>query len=81
MISRLVDSKNCSIILILNDGSLDKGDEFFSFSEKVFDYEVTFAPSEQESVNLVFDTTGENRKSAIENAVKLKINNIRLLKK
>jgi hypothetical protein len=81
LISSLVDSKNCSIILILNDGSLDKEDEFFSFSEKVFDYEVTFAPSVQESVKLVFDTTEENRKSAIENVIKLKINNIRLLKK
>ncbi|AOE78038.1 hypothetical protein A7318_05410 [Pseudomonas lurida] len=81
LISNLVESKSCSVILILNDGSLKKDDEFFSFSEKVFDYEVTFSPSVQESVKLVFDSAGEARKVLAENAIKLNINNIRLLKK
>lgn len=81
LISNLVESKSCSVILILNDGSLSKNDEFFSFSEKVFDYEVTFNPSVQESVKLVFDSVGEARNVLSENAVKLNINNIRLLKK
>lgn len=81
LISSLVESKKCSVILILNEGSLKKDDEFFSFSEKVFDYEVTFAPSVQESVKLVFGSAGKGRESVAENAIKLKINNIRLLKK
>lgn len=81
LISSLVESKNCSVILILNEGSLKKDDEFFSFSEKVFDYEVTFSPSVQESVKLVFDSGGSGREAVVENAIKLKINNIRLLKK
>lgn len=81
LISSLVESKNCSIILILNEGSLKKDDEFFSFSEKVFDYEVSFSPSVQESVKLVFDSAGAGREAVAENSIKLKINNIRLLKK
>ncbi|MFJ4256730.1 P-loop NTPase fold protein [Pseudomonas monteilii] len=81
LISSLVEAKNCSVVLILNEGSLKKEDEFFSFSEKVFDYEVTFSPSVQESVGLVFDAAGVGRKAVAENAIKLNINNIRLLKK
>ncbi|RTU04618.1 hypothetical protein DY966_08920 [Pseudomonas aeruginosa] len=81
LVSNLIESKDCSVILVLNEGSLDKDDEFFIFSEKVFDYEVTFSPSVQESVKLVFDCAGEDRKGIAENAIKLNINNIRLLKK
>ncbi|MGE1173316.1 KAP family NTPase [Pseudomonas sp. BW7P1] len=81
LISGLVETKNCSAILILNEGSLEQDDEFFSFTEKVFDYEVNFSPSVQESVKLVFDSTGTEREAVAKNAIKLKINNIRLLKK
>jgi hypothetical protein len=81
LISSLVESKGCSVILILNEGSLDKGDEFFSFNEKVFDYEIVFAPSVKESVSLVFDSVGDWSSALAENSIKLKINNIRLLKK
>jgi|GEM_PF-1716839 len=81
LISNLVESKNCSVVLILNDGSLDEKDEFFSFSEKVFDYEVVFSPSVQESVKLVFASVGAGRKTLAENSINLEINNIRLLKK
>lgn len=81
LVSNLIESKDCSVILVLNEGSLEKNDEFFIFSEKVFDYEVIFTPSVQESVELVFDCAGEDRKGIAENAIKLNINNIRLLKK
>lgn len=81
LVSNLIESKDCSVILVLNEGSLEKNDEFFTFSEKVFDYEVTFSPSVQESVKLVFDSAGDDRKGIAENAIKLNINNIRLLKK
>lgn len=81
LISNLTEKKNCSVILILNEESLKSDDEFFAYSEKVFDYEVRFSPSEQESVDLIFGAAGKKRQSIAENAVKLKINNIRLLKK
>ncbi|OCT24036.1 hypothetical protein A6E20_06970 [Pseudomonas putida] len=60
---------------------MKKEDEFFSFSEKVFDYEVTFAPSVEESVNLVFGSAGGERQTLADNSIKLGISNIRLLKK
>ncbi|MEE8873655.1 P-loop NTPase fold protein [Pseudomonas helleri] len=81
LVSNLIEKKNCSVILILNEGSLEPGDEFFTYSEKVFDYEIVFSPSVQESASLVFNSSGEARKIVSDNAIKLKINNVRLLKK
>ncbi|WP_439863043.1 P-loop NTPase fold protein [Pseudomonas antarctica] len=81
LVSNLIEKKNCSVILILNEGSLERDDEFFTYSEKVFDYEVVFSPSVQESASLVFNQPGEARRFVRENAIKLKINNVRLLKK
>ncbi len=77
----MIEKKNCSVILILNEGSLKPDDEFFTYSEKVFDYEVVFSPSVQESVSLVFNPSDETRKIVFGNVAKLKINNVRLLKK
>lgn len=81
LVSNLIEKKNCSVILILNEGSLKPDDEFFTYSEKVFDYEIVFSPSVQESASLVFSPSGEARKIVSDNAIKLKINNVRLLKK
>lgn len=81
LISNLVESKGCSVILILNEGSLRKDDEFFTFSEKVFDYEVMYAPTLDEAAGVVFNSDTEYEKKIVINVKKLKINNIRLLRK
>ncbi|MGU1477466.1 hypothetical protein ACSEQ7_07675 [Pseudomonas aeruginosa] len=81
LISLLIESKNCRVVMLLNDGTLKSGDDFFSYHEKVFDYEVTFNPSVGEAVDLVFDFDDELHEVIAKNSAKLKINNIRLLKK
>ncbi|MDT9631077.1 hypothetical protein F6S08_07510 [Pseudomonas sp. JV449] len=81
LISLLVESKNCRVVMLLNDGTLKSGDDFFSYHEKVFDYEVTFNPSVEESVKLVFSTDSKLHEILARNAIRLDINNIRLLKK
>lgn len=81
LISNLVESKECSVILILNEASLEKADEFFTFSEKVFDYEVMYAPTLDEAASVVFNSTDAYEKKIVVNTKKLKINNIRLLRK
>lgn len=81
LISLLTESKNCRVVMLLNDGTLKAGDDFFSYHEKVFDYEVTFNPSVDEAVDLVFDFDDELHEVIAKNSAKLKINNIRLLKK
>ncbi|SEI11705.1 P-loop NTPase fold protein [Pseudomonas asplenii] len=81
LVSNLIESKDCSVILVLNDGSLDKNDEFFTYSEKVFDYEVLYSPTAKDSVSLIFDANNPLFKMIGDNCEFLKINNIRLLKK
>lgn len=81
LISLLVESKNCRVVMLLNDGTMKSGDDFFSYHEKVFDYEVTFNPSVEESVKLVFSTDSKLHEILARNAIRLDINNIRLLKK
>jgi hypothetical protein len=82
LISNLVESRKCSVILILNENALkDDKDEFFSFNEKVFDYEVVYKPEVKECVEIVFPSSDESLKILAQNIIKLEINNIRLLKK
>jgi len=81
LITLLTESKNCRVIMLLNDGTLKSGDDFFSYNEKVFDYDVTFNPSVEESVKLVFSTNSKLHEILTKNVTKLDINNIRLLKK
>ncbi|MEO8641959.1 P-loop NTPase fold protein [Pseudomonas sp.] len=81
LVSNLIEAKNCSVVLILNEGSLHKDDEFFTFSEKVFDYEVRYAPTLDEAARVVFNGTDPYDTKIVENVKKLEMNNIRLLRK
>lgn len=82
LISHLVEKKNCSVILILNQGQIS-GDaaEYTQFSEKVFDYEVEFSPTSEEAAQLVFSKDNEYELRLLNNSRSLNISNIRLLKK
>lgn len=80
LISNLVESKKCSVIMVLNDNSL-KDDEFFEFNEKVFDYEVVYSPEVKECIDIVFPSQEPEYALLKKNIEKLGINNIRLMKK
>ncbi|KOP56562.1 hypothetical protein OX88_08790 [Pseudomonas coronafaciens pv. porri] len=81
LVSNLIESKKCSVLLILNEGSLQKDDEFFTYSEKVFDYEVRYSPTLDEATSVVFSSTDDYENKIVENVKKLRINNIRLIRK
>jgi uncharacterized ubiquitin-like protein YukD len=81
LISNLVESKKCSVILILNENSLKEDDEFFEFNEKVFDYEVVYSPEVKECIEIVFPSQEPEYAPLKKNIEKLGINNIRLMKK
>lgn len=81
LISLLVETKNCRVLLILNDKTLDQKAEFFSYNEKVFNYEVVYKPTPAESLSLVFNSGSETERKLIANCKALDISNIRLLKK
>ncbi len=81
LISALVEGRGCSVILILNENFLKSDDEFFDFNEKVFDYEIVYSPKVNECISIVFPAVEDNYALLSRNIEKLKINNIRLLKK
>lgn len=81
LVSNLVEKKRCRVILILNEKTLKPDAEFFSFNEKVFDYEISFKPSVAEAISLVFNSGSETERKLIHHLKALGINNIRLLKK
>jgi hypothetical protein len=82
LLSQLKEQKNCKIVLILNDENLaaDSSADYNRLREKVIDTEVRFAPSSQDSAEIALhgDRIGTLLRSYV---VKLKINNIRIIKK
>ena len=81
LISLLVESKGCRVIMVLNDNALPDSSDFPSFHEKVFDYELVFSPSSEESAALIFKSGDDKRALLAENCIRLGINNVRLLRK
>lgn len=81
LISNLVEKKRCRVVLILNEKTLNPQAEFFSFSEKVFDYEILFKPTVAEAISMVFKSGSETERKLVYHLTALEINNIRLLKK
>jgi hypothetical protein len=79
LISLLIESKNCRVIMLLHENNLSK--EYFSYHEKVFDYEIQFTPTPEDAATIVFGSPNGSIESLKNNCIKLEITNIRLLKK
>lgn len=82
LVSLLKEQRNCKIVMIFNDASLDEAlKEYGQFREKVIDVEVKYAPSPIEASNLVF-TKGDRLDERLrELSANLGIRNIRILNK
>ena len=82
LISQLKEQKKCKVVLILNDESLseDSSVDYVKLREKVIDTEVRFAPTAEDCVEIALNS-GKVARLLGENIVKLKINNIRIIKK
>lgn len=81
LISYLIEARNCSVLLILNSDTIDEESDYFKYHEKVFDYEIEFTPTPEESAGLVFDKNDHYDKKIIQNLSKLNTCNIRIIKK
>lgn len=79
LISLLTESKNCRVLMLLH--ATDLSAEYFSYHEKVFDYEIQFKPTPEDAAEIVFGVPAGNQAPLKDNCVKLEIRNIRLLKK
>lgn len=82
LITQLKEQKKCKIVLILNDESLSEGSsiDYIKLREKVVDTELRFAPGAEDCVAIALnsDPVGSLLRGHV---VKLKINNIRIIKK
>lgn len=82
-LSTLRDDRNCSVLLILNSDELTPGDreEFELLREKVFDHEVSFDPTADECVELVFPKDEPEYDVIRAACLALGIENIRVLQR
>jgi KAP family P-loop domain len=82
LMTQLKEQKKCKIVLILNDESLSKDSsiDYVRLREKVVDTELRFAPSTEDCVAIAL-SSGPIGTLLQTNIVKLKINNIRIIKK
>ncbi|MFA0929257.1 hypothetical protein RA263_02685 [Pseudomonas syringae pv. tagetis] len=79
LISLLCESKNCRVLMLLNDQNLS--DEYITYHEKVFDYEINFKPAPEDAVSIAFEEHVHEYEVLKTNCIALEINNLRLLKK
>jgi hypothetical protein len=85
LISYLREQRSCKIVLLLNQTKLNEDEaskkDFDEYFEKTIDTRLVFAPSESEAVGIAIE--GKDDLSALirENAIKLRISNIRVIKK
>ncbi|MCV5968810.1 hypothetical protein, partial [Lactococcus petauri] len=73
----------CKVIFILNTDVLDLDDAktLQLFNEKVLDSEILLNPTTEEAINIAFKENNTNSTTIKQAIQKLKINNIRIIKK
>lgn len=80
LVSLLKEHKQCKIILLLNDGT-PEAKEFNEYKEKVLDIELSFKPSPEESAAIAYEGNKFFYAKLSALTQRLKIRNIRILKK
>ncbi|MGX4802066.1 P-loop NTPase fold protein [Bradyrhizobium guangdongense] len=85
LLSYLREQRACKIVLLLNQSKLEEDEkskqDFADYFEKVIDTKVVFAPSSQEAVEIAIEGNDQLSTLIADHAVKLRISNIRVLKK
>ena len=81
--SILKEQKECKVVLILNDESLDEKEEenLSRFREKVIDMELFFSPTAEECADIAIYPTDHFSEKLKELSILLNINNIRVIRK
>jgi len=79
----LVNQKNCKVVMIFNEGCLEKEDkkEFEDYREKVVDVELTYNPSYAGNLSHVFNSSSPYHSHLLKVIPAFEIKNIRVLKK
>ena len=80
LVSQLKEQKKCKIVFLLNDGEDGLGD-YDKYKEKVIDVELDFSPTPEECADIAFDNGKTTTAQLKYFSNKLRIKNIRVLKK
>jgi hypothetical protein len=82
LISELKEERNCKVALVFNQSKLGhKESAYRAYKEKVVDYEISYAPTVDEAIDLVFRPNFARRTRLVEHVRELDIRNIRILRK
>ncbi|MGY4877364.1 P-loop NTPase fold protein [Vreelandella aquamarina] len=84
LVDELAVRKNCKVVLIFNNDSLDPGEDreqYEAYREKVVDIELTHNPSIEHNLSLVVESTSEAYEPIRAVCIALEIRNIRVIKK
>ncbi|MEP7074729.1 MAG: hypothetical protein ABI878_02880 [Acidobacteriota bacterium] len=81
LVNSLREQHDCRVVLILNNDGFgsDVKKDYEKQLEKVVDFEVTFKPTSEEILGIVFDRKFPDSEMVQENAKKLGVSNIRVL--
>lgn len=83
LISFLCEERACSVVLILNDGTIAEATEWNKYREKVFHGEVTYRPTTATCIDIILgpDTGDEWHSGVREILMQLDISNMRIMKR
>lgn len=83
LIDELATRKNCTVIVIFNEGLLEENDErnFRLYREKVIDFEFTYSPTIEENLQLLTNQNDRTYEPTYLACKALNLNNIRVIKK
>lgn len=81
--SFLSEQRNCSVILIMNDGAIQDSEkeEYKKYHEKVIDKNIIFSPSPAEAANIALPGDDRLHVSLKKHCVRLGITNIRVMQR
>ncbi|WP_223476796.1 hypothetical protein [Oricola indica] len=84
LVSQLREDRNCKVVMLLNDESLDDRNQFENYLEKVVDVNLRFSPTAEDSAEIALkalDGTDELKELVRERTTKLGIDNVRVIRK
>lgn len=81
LITFLCEERECAVVLILNDTTMDSLDDWNKYREKVFHAEVTYRPSTETCINIIFGAATQNAwyNGARQVLMQLDVSNMRIM--
>ncbi|HIE1101764.1 MULTISPECIES: hypothetical protein [Stenotrophomonas] len=81
LVTFLCEERQCAVVLILNDTTMDGIDDWNKYREKVFNAEVTYRPSSEMCIDIILGTDVQNEwyRGARHVLMQLDVSNMRIM--